>query len=328
MARIWPIIRSLGRAVVREQRRLDGVKANNLFWVLFLIGQGGAGPFIFLLVGAVALFPLCADPFRRLPAERVGTWPVTARDLRIVRIASVFLSPAAWLAIGAILWTRRPQFMLLAFFLAAFAIPFPKSLAFRIVPGWFGELVRKNIRELLSLLDPYVALLFSASTVAFRLARPNLDPEALIVMSLMVVVSLSTCAQCLFVLDAGPGLERYRLMPIRGWRILAAKHAALILIALPLTLPLHPVAAVTGLLVALAIGNHMAVLRPRLQARWSLTAGSLFPGLFQAAALVAAGTYAAHQTAWIVAPCALAYAASTAFYGWRLDRSYGDSGLT
>ena len=322
MARIWPIIRALARATVREQHRLDGIRANNIFWVLFLLGQSGAGVFVFLLVGAVALFPLCADPYRRLPADRAATWPVSARDLRVVRVTSVFLSPAAWIAIGAILWTRRPQFLLLAFFLVAFAIPFPRSLAFRAAPGIFGELVRKNVRELLNLLDPYIAILLSASTLAYRLARPDLDKEAMLIMSLVVVVTLSTCAQCLFALDAGPGLDRYRLMPIRGWRILAVKHAALLIVALPLTLPLHPVAATAALLVAIAIGNHMSVTNPRLQARWSLTAGALVPGLFQSGALVAAGLCAARDSAWILAGCALAYVASTLFYGWQLDSRF------
>jgi hypothetical protein len=320
VARIRPIVGALARVVWRDQRRLNSLVANNLFWVLYLMGQGGAGTFVFLLVGVVALFPLCADPFRKLPPERAGTWPVTAHDLRIVRIVSVFLSPAAWIAMGAIVWTRRPQFLLLAVFLVAFAIPSPKSLAFRFVPGLFGELVRKNVRELLHLLDPYVAMLLSVSTLAYRLARPNLEPEAMLIMCLVVVVTFSTCAQCLFALDAGPGLERYRLLPLRGWRVLAAKHAALSIVALPLTAPLHPVAAVAGLLVAMAIGNHMAVASPRLQTRWSLTAGSLFPGLFQSGAIVAAGLYAARESAWFLAVCAGAYVVSTWIYGWRFDR--------
>jgi hypothetical protein len=111
-------------------------------------------------------------------------------------------------------------------------------------------------------------------------------------------------------------------MPIRGWRILAAKHAALMAIALPLTVPLHPLAALTGLLVAMGIGNHMSVTNPRLQTRWSLASGSLIPGLFQAGAVVAAGLHAARESAWILAAAAAFYAVSTMFYGWRFDRRH------
>ena len=145
MARIWPIIRALARVVVREQHRLDGIRANNhLLGAVSCSGKAAPACSSSCWWAAVALFPLCSDPFRKLPVERVGTWPLTARDLHIIRAASVFLSPAAWIAIAAILWTGRPQFLLLAFFLMAFAVPFPKSLAFRAVPGIFGELVRKN----------------------------------------------------------------------------------------------------------------------------------------------------------------------------------------
>jgi hypothetical protein len=170
------------------------------------------------------------------------------------------------------------------------------------------------------MLDPYIALLLSGSTMLYWILRPNMDRDALLIMCLVVVVSLSTCAQSLFALDAGPGLDRYRLLPIRGWRILLAKHAALMLVALPLTLPLHPLAALTALSVALGMGNYMAVTNPKLQARWSLSAGALLPGLFQSAALVAAGLHAFRETAWILPLAVLFYIGSTLFYGRRLER--------
>ena len=81
-------------------------------------------------------------------------------------------------------------------------------------------------------------------------------------MSLVVIVALSTCAQCLFALDAGPGLDRYRLTPIRGWRVLVAKHTALTIAGAPLTLPIHPIAPIAGSPVSLGFGNHMAVTVP------------------------------------------------------------------
>lgn len=320
MARIWAITAALGRAVIREQRHLRGLMANNLFWVLYLVGQGGAGPFVFLLVGLVALAPMCADPFRRLPPDRAGTWPVAAGEMRLVRLLSIGLSPAVWIAAAALVWTRRAPWMLLIVAAGAFAVPFPRGLAFRAVPGIFGELVRKNVRELLSLLDPYIALLLTAAMWLYRASGRPLEPEAFTIMSLVIVVLFSTCAQALFALDAGASLERYRLMPVRGWKVLAAKHAALAIVAAPLALPLHPLAASTALLVAMAYGNHAAVTNPRLHSRWSLTAGALIPGLFQCVLLVAAGLYAVRESAWILAAAAAAYILSTAFYGWRFER--------
>ena len=137
-------------------------------------------------------------------------------------------------------------------------------------------------------------------------------------MSLVVIVTLSTCAQCLFALDAGPGLDRYRLMPIRGWRVLAAKHTALAMIALPLTLPIHPDRAHRRIAGFARLRQPHGRDESQLHTRWSLTAGSLIPGLFQSGAIVAAGLNATREPIWIAA-FALFYVASTLFYGWRLD---------
>ena len=319
MARIWAITVALGRAVLREQRNLKGLSANNLFLLILLFGMGGAGPFVFLLVGLVALAPLCSDPLRRLPIERVGAWPLGAREMTAVRLASVLLSPATWVAVGAIVWTQQPQFLLLVFFAAVFAIPFPARV-FHFAPGVFGELVRKNLREMLMLLDPYVALLFSVSTIGYRLFHPELPFEASLAMTIVVCVTLSTSAQALFALDCTRGAERYFLLPMRGWRVLLAKHAAYAMVALPLTLPLHPAAAVAALLVAVAIGNHVSVMTPRAHVRWSITAGSFELGLVQLGVMVGAGLFAARESAWVIVPCVLLYAASTLFYGFVLER--------
>lgn len=323
MARIFAVIGALARVVLREQRRLNGIAANNILWILILLGQGGAGAFVFLLVGVVALFPLAGDPFRKLPAERAASWPVSGREHRIIRIAAVFLSPAAWIAIAMIVWTRRPQFLLVAFALVMLAVPFPQGRFFRGVPGWFGELARKNVRELLCLLDTWIAALLALATIAYRFAARQQPPEeAWLVMSMLIVVTMSTAAQCLFALDAGPGIERYQLMPIRGWRVLVAKHAALLAVLMLFTLPLAPLPALSATLTAMAVGNHMAVLAPRRQPPWSLTAGSMIPGLFQAGLAVAAGIHTARDTPFpVLAGCAILYVVSTAFYGWRFDRN-------
>jgi hypothetical protein len=82
-----------------------------------------------------------------------------------------------------------------------------------------GELVRKNMRELLSTLDFYVALLLSLTGLAYRVARLGLPPEAYRDLGLLVLLALCTYTQCLFGLDGG-GLARYRLLPLRGGQIL------------------------------------------------------------------------------------------------------------
>jgi len=64
--------------------------------------------------------------------------------------------------------------------------------------------------------------------------------EALVPLTLVVMLTISTCAQSLFGLDGDGGLTRYRLLPIAGWQILAAKDLTFLLMALLLTLPLSP----------------------------------------------------------------------------------------
>src|SRR5205085_6100733 len=124
------------------------------------------------------------------------------------------------------------------------------------VPGKLGGLVRKNLREMLSVLDPYAGLVLMISGVIYRVKTPNADSDALLMITLLVMLSLSTYAQCLFAFDAESGFSRYRVLPLRGWEILVAKDAAFLLIALLLSLPLVPLAGIAAALGALAVGHH------------------------------------------------------------------------
>jgi len=74
-------------------------------------------------------------------------------------------------------------------------------------------------------------------------------------MTVLVVVALSSYAQCLFGLDGAGGWSRYRLLPLRGWQILAAKDAAFLLVTAVLVAPLAPLAGMGAALVALAMGG-------------------------------------------------------------------------
>ena len=59
-------------------------------------------------------------------------------------------------------------------------------------PGRLGALVRKNVRETLSLLDPYAALLLSIGGGAYRLFGAHPDPAAFSIMALLVALAMST----------------------------------------------------------------------------------------------------------------------------------------
>jgi hypothetical protein len=145
--------------------------------------------------------------------------------------------------------------------------------------------------------------------------------EAFLALSVLVVLALSSYAQCLFGLDGRGGLSRYHLLPLRGWQILAAKDAAFLAIVIPLLLPVATAAGLGAAMVALAVGHEPSVSRLRLQTRWRFSTGaSVMLGLGQAAlmAMAAAGIFL--TSLWFFVPCAAAWLISLWGCGRVIDR--------
>jgi hypothetical protein len=331
MARTAAILRALGRALRRDQKSIESIVGNNFFWVTALLLQQ-AGTFIYLLLGLVLLFPLSTDPLRKIPASRLALWPLEPRERWALRLASPWVNPMSWLlAAGAVyvargkvslgLWGAVAGLMGAAF--AISALPWRASGgAWRAIPqfpGPLNHLVRKNLREMLSTLDFYCALLLSVCAIGFR-AWGKLPEEALLPMTALAAIALSSYAQCLFGLDGWGGLERYRLMPLRGWQVLLAKDAAYLALAVPLALTMAPLAGAAAALVALAVGHHATVKLQRPQARWRFSAGApLMEGLAQAA-LIAMAASAVSNSAWYAPVCVAAWAGSLWWYGRAWER--------
>jgi hypothetical protein len=175
-----------------------------------------------------------------------------------------------------------------------------------------------------STLDFYCALLLSLSMLAFRLFLPALPREALLILTLLVLMALSSYAQCLFGLDGRGGLTRYRLLPLAGWQILAAKDAAFLLAVVPLTLPLEPFAGTGAALIALAIGHGNSVSNPRSQVRWRFSAGGPFlvDGLIQVVAMAFAASSIFFYSAAFLIPCAAMWIGSLWWYGRVSERTW------
>src|SRR5579871_4131889 len=166
--RLLPILSALRRAAARD---LAGIfQANNL---LFLVLLGKSGEALFLMLGLLLLVPLSADPLARIPPARMAIWPLTAADSYILRIASMAFHPVVWASVLILLKTRQ---LSITFAFAVLAIGMQAALALRRrmvnrdphwdllfdlpqLPGPLGGLLRKDIRETLSLLDPYFAAL-------------------------------------------------------------------------------------------------------------------------------------------------------------------------
>src|SRR5579872_3332273 len=333
MARLAAVLRALARAMGRDQKSFQSVVANNFFIVSALLLQQ-AGTFIYLIIGLVLLFPLSTDPLRKIPASRLALWPLETRERRLLRVVSPWVNPMTWIIAGLALWAGRGKITVGLWALAAGLViagfvlsdlPLtPLDAVWRRIPefpGALNHLIRKNLREMLTTLDFYCALILSLAALLFRVLGPPMPREAFLALSVLVVLALSSYAQCLFGLDGRGGLSRYHLLPLRGWQILAAKDAAFLVLLIPLLLPVAWLAGLGAALIALTMGHEPSVNRLRPQSRWRFSTGaSVMLGLGQAAlmAMAAAGIFL--TSAWFLLPCVAAWLISLWGCGRAIDR--------
>jgi len=328
VARLFAVLKALGAAFRRDQKSLESAAGNHFFIVSALLLQE-AGGFIYLIVAVVLLFPASTDPLRKIPESRLALWPLEPRERRLLRAISPWLNPVSWIIAGLAVWSARGKVtfglwgLAAALFAAGFLLSDLRRVSaeslWRLVPGFPGrlsQLIRKNVREMLATLDFYCALLISLASAVFRISGVGLPPEGLLALTLLVVLAFSSYAQNLFGLDASGGLGRYRLLPLPGWKVLAAKDAAFLVLAIPLTLPLAPAAGFGAALVVLALGHGPSLHNPRTQKRWRFSSGApLMTGLLHTALMAMAGSAVFFEGTWVLAPCAAAWAASLWYYG-------------
>jgi hypothetical protein len=324
-ARIRPILNALRIAGSRERKTFQSVATNNFFVACVLIAD--AAGFLYLLGALAVLFPLSADPLRMLPPERLALWPLDRRARRLLRFTTPWLNPVTWaLAALAAYGVKHTQSLsLFAGALALFAIGFfvpsvsgePAFLRWiPALPGAFGQLVRKSLREMMLTLDFYLALMLGVSSILFRAFVPSLPAEFGMTMTILIVVSLSSYAQCLFGLESKGGITRYRLMPLEGWQIFAAKDVAFLLVILIVTAGADPVAGLTGGLTALAVGHAASIREGREQTRWRFSSGASFGnGSLQVLSIAGLCVTQTRIAPWTMAPVALACAASAWYFG-------------
>jgi hypothetical protein len=306
---VLAILRALAASVRRDLNSFGALKTNNFFLFVALLIWGAlvsgvepvsSYPFL-LLLGVLLLFPISSDPLDKIPATRLALWPLSAAQRLSLRLASLALSPVLWLTV--MLLSFRVSLLLAAAFAgAAVGIQAVAVLArgpawsvarfVPPIPGRLGCLVSANLREMLTLLDPYLALIVSVAGTAWRVFG-KADAAALPILSLLVAVSLSTYAQCLFALESGAGMTRYRLLPLRGWQILIAKDAAFLALLALLTLPLDPGAGLAFGFAALAIGRYPSMKVHLPQRRWRFSSGRVLFGVLQGLVGATLGFHAA-----------------------------------
>ncbi len=331
MARVFAILRAVRTAFRRDWRSFGSLAGNNFFPISAFFLQK-AGVFVYLIAILVAIFPMSTDPLRKIPQSRLDLWPLTPRERWALRGLSPWLNPMTWLLAAAAVWAVRGRLTIglwaaiAGLFLIGFLVselPPVRSLRlWRWLPGFPGplnQLIRKNIREILSTLDFYVALLLSIAATAFRVAR-LLPSEGRLHLTLLILLALSSYSQCLFGLDGEGGLSRYRLLPLSGWKILAAKDAAFFAVMTVLCLPLAPVAAGGAALICAAIGHSPSVHESRPQIRWRFSTGvSIYLGFLQVLAMAAAGAAVEFTSPLLLLPCLGIWATSLWWFGRRLD---------
>jgi hypothetical protein len=298
--------------------------------MLFMLDPG-ASVMLFLLMGLIVLLPLSSDPLRAIPRVRMQIWPLDKRDRRILRFASLWLSPMTWIIVALALWRRASigiAVLAAGVTAAVFLIPAPSAKGgspWRRLPSFprpFNQLIRKNIRETLSTLDFFCGALISITAILWRIAG-TLPADALFPLTAIAMLAISTCALSQFGLDGAAGLTRYRLMPVRGWHLLIAKDAAFLLVASLLTAPLSFSGGLAAALVALAIGHRTSVRTPRPQTRWRFQTGpSLGDAMAQIIPMTMAGAGAVYSSPLILLPCAAAWAGSTWWFGREIDRRW------
>ena len=337
MARIGAILATLFTIFRRDSKSFGSFATNNFFLLSVLLLQQ-SGVFLYLLMGLVMFFPLSTDPLRKIPPSRLTLWPLSGRERWLLRLASPWLNPLTWLLAALAVWAAFGRLTLgmwaaiAAVFVIGFVAPSlplkPRKGAWRRMPNFPGplnHLIRKNLRELLSTLDFYCGLILSAAVLGLRVFGRGFPPDALLPITVLVVLALSSYAQSLFGLDGDQALTRYRLLPLRGWQVLAAKDAGFLFAAFVLTLPLAPVPGISAALAALAIGHASSVKERREQVRWRFSSGASFGmSVLQLVVLAgAAGTTRAHPA--IILGVLAGYLGSTWWYGRALERYLAES---
>ena len=337
MAGPFAILSALARSVWRDLRTFSSISGNNiaLFVVIVMYQQPQSVAFFLMILGVLLLGPLSGDPLRKVPPDRLALWPLSMRQRVGLRLGSLALSPVVWFAVPFFVWTGGVSFGLLligAAMLIQVAVGIwsqrragrPGSpLAVRLpeFPGRWGGLIQKNLRQMLTALDFYAALALALGGTLYRLLGARPDPDAFLILALVVVIAVSTYGQCLFGLDLPWGIARYRVLPLRGFEILLAKDIAFLCVAIVLVAPLALLPGLAGALVALAVGHHASVLQPQRQTRWRFAGGTLWPsGFFQVFPLVAVGVATGRASVWYLGLALAAYLASLWYYGRQWDK--------
>lgn len=333
------LLAAVGKSARHKVGSFRAIKVNNFFLVIALIvysgSQSGVEPkaayafLMFLLL--ILLFPLASDPMNAVPKSRLALWPLDSRERFALRIMSLAMSPILWFIVALMVFRRIRPVMAMTFITLAVLIQgvaviagfAPRVNVYRFVPkipGGFGILMRSNLRQMLGSLDVWLAALLAGLSIAYRFLAAYPDPAAFPILAILIALCIGNYAQCLFGRDlAGSAVTRYRLLPVRGWRVLLAKGASVLALTLVLTAAVDPAAGLTYGFAALAFGNHASIVHGAPLRVWRFSGSRLYLGVTQGVAGIVLAFAGVHRDAIFLAISAALYALSVAIYGviWR-----------
>jgi hypothetical protein len=309
VARLLSVLRLLVLLTKRDLNGIASVGLNNLVFCAVFLVQGSVPKHIFLellpiqiLLLVPLLFAMSADALSRVPRERMALWPLSSAQRFGIGVASLALSPAFWLFSAAIFLMGGVTWGL-CFLMLAVGVQVLVWLVFLLrqgrsqtlmrwvprFPGRLGGIVQVELRHILTTLDFYAALMLCVAGSCYRFFAKAPQVEAYPILALLIGVALSTYAQRTFALDGTGGVARYRLLPLRGWQLLAAKDVAYLLVGGALVLPLGLLPGMTFHFVALAIGRYPALRLGVPQRAWRFMSGDIRFGALQILLGVIAG---------------------------------------
>ncbi len=338
MAGARAVLAALAKVTRRDRKSIFSFSANNISYTavaLLFMSDPGALIFFGIIVALILFFPLTADPLRKIPPDRLLLWPLTGRQHWALRAASIWLNPVVWLLLALFVWKRVALdlwALMAVLFTLGFVAPWRyfsgRGLAARRLPRFpthLNQLLRKNVRELVATLDFYAALVLAVAAAGFRIAG-RLPADAFLPLTMLVMLLISTYALSLFGLDGEGAFTRYRLLPIPGWQILAAKDAIFLLISVLLTALLKPMAGFAAALMALTVGHSSSVSRHGDERRWRFqTSHSFGVSVTQMVLMVVAGGATAGWSALAAVPCVAIYLLSTRRSGRMLETRIAES---
>jgi hypothetical protein len=285
-----PILRALFKAVRRDLAGYGSLKTNNFFLFVFLMIWGAAVsgvapvasyPFLVAL-GTLMLLPASGDPVEKIPPVRLGLWPLPRVTRLALRIAGLLLNPAFWLFAGLIALRSGVAIAAgLVVLIGAARLLAPGLARPQPAIATGMPLLTNNLRQMLCVLDTWLALAIGIGGGLWRLLTSHSDPDAFPILGMLAALALSTYAQCLFAFDDDAGLTRYRLLPVAGWRIVLAKDVAFIIVLVAALLPLSLPRGLAFGLGALTLGRYPTIRLRLAQQRWRFTSGRVLWGVLQ-----------------------------------------------